>query len=377
MAGALKQLIDGNPTQAQIDAFIASHEFPLVEGTRVTFVYNGEADALYLRHWIFGLSANAEFQRVEGTTLWHLSVELPEASRVEYKLEIHRDGHHRWIRDPLNPNLAHDPFGANSVCHALNYQRPDWTIDDPDARKGYIEEHVLMRTAFGDGRRVSVYVPARFRESRQYRALIVHDGGDYAHFASMITVLDNLIHRQEVAPLIVALLHPKERLIEYADDEAHARFVVDEVLPFMRKTFPIDPSPDGVALMGASFGAVASLSVARRYPGVFGSLLLQSGSFAFTDIGDHKKGPAFDRVVEMVNQFRDDPGRPVDRVFLSCGVYESLIYENRSMVPLLQQTGMEVRYEESRDGHNWENWRDRMRTGLSWLFPGPLWFVYE
>ena len=24
-----------------------------------------------------------------------------------------------------------------------------------------------------------------------------------------------------------------------------------------------------------------------------------------------------------------------------------------------------------------ENWRDRLREGLSWLFPGPLWMVYE
>ena len=28
-------------------------------------------------------------------------------------------------------------------------------------------------------------------------------------------------------------------------------------------------------------------------------------------------------------------------------------------------------------GHNWENWRDRLRGGLSYLFPGPLWLVYE
>ena len=23
------------------------------------------------------------------------------------------------------------------------------------------------------------------------------------------------------------------------------------------------------------------------------------------------------------------------------------------------------------------NWRERLREGLSYLFPGPLWFVYE
>ena len=106
-------------------------------------------------------------------------------------------------------------------------------------------------------------------------------------------------------------------------------------------------------------------------------MLLLSGSFAFTDIGPSRRGPAFEPVVSFVNAFRQKPTRVTDRLFLSCGTYESLIYENRSMVPVFQSTGMEVRYVEARDGHNWENWRDRLREGLSWLFPGPLWLVYE
>ena len=130
--------------------------------------------------------------------------------------------------------------------------------------------------------------------------------------------------------------------------------------------------------MGASFGAIASFSIAARYPGVWGRLLLQSGSFAFTDIGRHnRRGPRFDRIVEFVNAYRAEPRAVSQRVFVSCGVYESLIYENRSLVPLLDATGMQVRFVEARDGHNWQNWRDRLREGLSWLFPGPLLFVYE
>jgi len=130
--------------------------------------------------------------------------------------------------------------------------------------------------------------------------------------------------------------------------------------------------------MGASFGAVAALSTAWHFPGRFDRLLLQSGSFAFSDLGEHHSRDAtFDPVVRFVNALREDPGRPAERLYISCGIYESLIYENRSLVPLLQGSGLEVRYEEARDGHNWENWRDRLRTGLSWLFPGPLWMVYE
>jgi len=47
------------------------------------------------------------------------------------------------------------------------------------------------------------------------------------------------------------------------------------------------------------------------------------------------------------------------------------------MVPYLQSLGVTTRFREVRDGHNWENWRDRLREGLGWLFPGPLLMVYE
>jgi len=371
-------LSKGPPDEAAIAAFIAAHgTFPIVEGRQATFVYHGPADAVNLRHWVFGLASSQPFERVTGTDLWHHTLEIPPQSRVEYKLEIVQADRRQWIQDPLNPNLAHDPFGANSVAHGKGYERPDWTEPDADARKGTIKEMLFAQTTLGGPRRVSVYLPARFRETRRYPLLIVHDGGDYMRYASLQTVLDNLIHRLEVAPLIVALTHPGDRLSEYPNNAHHSAFIAQQVLPEMQAKFPLYEAPASRCLMGASFGGVAALATAWRYPGTFGRLLLQSGSFAFTDIGESKRGPTFAKVVDFVNAFRDKPGKPSEKVYVSCGTYESLIYENRTMIPVLQGTGMDVRYEEARDGHNWENWRDRLRSGLSWLFPGPLWMVYE
>ena len=366
-----------NLDAAAIDAFLGRHTFPLVEGRHVTFVFRGQVDAVHLRHWVYGLASEQPFQRIAHTDLWYHTVDLPRRSRFEYKFDVVRNGRGEWIRDPLNPHLAHDPFGANSVCQGAGYVVPDWSEHDPDSRQGQLIDVMLPKTPWGTSRPLTVYLPARYRKSRRYPLLVVHDGGDYLKYASLKAVLDNLIHRLEVAPLIVALTHPKDRMTEYPDDPKHAAFIVNQVVPFMEDTFPLYGTPANRCLMGASFGGVASLSVAWRNPGVFGKLLLQSGSFAFTDIGEQRRGPAFDRVVKFVNAFRENPGRPSDRVFLSCGTYESLIYENRSMVPFLQGTGMDVRYDEARDGHNWENWRDRLQAGLSWLYPGPLWMVYE
>ncbi|UCF69289.1 MAG: M20/M25/M40 family metallo-hydrolase, partial [Acidobacteriota bacterium] len=180
-----------------------------------------------------------------------------------------------------------------------------------------------------------------------------------------------------VGAFALEVIDPSERLVEYAADSRHARFVTEELVPLLEQEFPLEARPESRGLLGASFGAVAALSTACKSPGYYGRLLLQSGSFAFSDIGPHHRGPVFDAVVGWVNEFRAQPRRVSNNVFVSCGIYESLIYENRTMVPLLQATGMRTRYVEARDGHNWENWRDRLREGLSWLFPGPLWMVYE
>ncbi len=364
-------------SREDVDAFLESGAFPVVEGTKVTFVFRGDVEEVALRHWIQGLPSEQPFERIAGTDVWLVTLEIPECSRVEYKLQVTEQGRTALIRDPLNPHTAQDPYGANSVVHAAGYELPSWTLPDAEARSGRVQELSFQSEAFGDVRKVLVYEPARYREARRYPLLIVHDGADFLRFASLETVLDNLIHRLEITPMIVALTDSPRRLVEYADDERQARFLVDELVPALESRYPIIGTPEARGLVGASFGAVASLSAAWRRPGVFGNLFLLSGSFAFTDIGDHEKGPIFDPVVEFVNAFRANPGRPAERVFLTCGTYETPIYYNRTMATVLQGAGIDLKYVEARDGHNWENWRDRMREGLSWLFPGPLWLVYE
>ncbi|MEQ9397567.1 MAG: alpha/beta hydrolase-fold protein [Longimicrobiales bacterium] len=375
---AIAELVHGEPPDTErIDRFLEGRSVPIVEGNRATFLFRGGADHVRLRHWIYGLSSSTDLHRIQGSELWYYVLELPENSRVEYKLEVVRGRDVQWIEDPLNPHLARDPFGANSVAHGAGYAVPGWTKEDPSVPAGTLEERVFHSKALGGPRRIGLYRPARFRETRRYPLLLVHDGGDYVRYAGLKTVLDNLIHRLEIPQVVAALMHPPDRMEQYRANDAHARYVAEELVPQLEDQLPLVGTPEGRCLMGASLGAVASFATAVRYPSLFGRLLLQSGSFAFSDIGSHGRGPVFDPIADFVNDFRRRPTAVTRKVYLSCGTYESLIYENRSLVPLLQGAGMEVHFVESRDGHNWENWRDRLREGLSWLFPGPLWLVYE
>ena len=376
---AINRLKATKPLDAgAVDAFLDGVDVPLVEGAYCTFLWRGEADEAWVCQRIVGLPDRIPMRRVHGTDLWHLVLELPPGSRVEYQIEIRRGEHWERFNDPLNPRLSHSPVGSSSVCFGPGYETPDWVLPDPEARPGELRELVIPSRELKRDARVSLYLPARFRPTTTYPLLIVHDGSDFLQYAAMKTVLDNLIHRMDIAEVVVAFTDPGDRLVEYANSTAHSRFLTDELLPELEVSLPLVGQRAGRCLLGSSFGAVASLAAAYRAPDTFGSVVLMSGSFVFTDIGmEHGGGPVFDPVVKFVNRYRAKPRRFADRVFMSCGVYEPLIVPNRSMVHVFEDTGMRVRYVEARDGHSWENWRDRLQAALSWVYPGQQMLFYD
>ena len=58
-----------------IEEFLSEHTFPLSQGRTTTFVYQGPADEVNLRHGIFGLPSTQPLHQVEGTDFWYLVFE--------------------------------------------------------------------------------------------------------------------------------------------------------------------------------------------------------------------------------------------------------------------------------------------------------------
>ncbi len=261
---AINRLRERLPIDGQeVDAFLGTNTIPIVEGARCTFMFRGEADEVWLCQRIVGLPNRIPMRRLRGTDLWYLVLEPPEGSRIEYQIEIRRgDGYDRF-NDPLNPQLSNSPMGQSSVCFAYGYETPEWTIPDPEARTGELVDWVIPSKALGREAGVTVYLPARFRRTARYPLLVVHDGGDFLQFAAMKTVLDNLIHRLDIAEMVVAFTHPGDRLAEYANSKAHARFVTNELVPHLEAELPLVGQPSGRCLLGSSFGAIASMSTAN------------------------------------------------------------------------------------------------------------------
>ena len=233
-----------------------------------TFAYHGPVISVRLVHFGVGFPSDLCFEPVGDSDWWLLALAVPDGSRLEYKLEVVDSFGSRLVEDPLNPVGASHPFGANSVCEAAGYVVPSWAVPDPAVAGGRLVEFELDSAALQRRTTASVYLPAGFTDvgTQRYPLLVVHDGSDYLRYAAATTVLDNLIGRGEMPPIVVAFIHPGERLVEYADDPRHAAFITSELVPALEAAFPLIADPAGRCLMGASFGAVASLSTAWRAP---------------------------------------------------------------------------------------------------------------
>src|SRR6185503_9233405 len=135
----LRTLLGGiGPERRRVQRFLSRNRFPLVEREAITFIFDGEADAVYLQHFMRGVPGGLPFERIPGTSLWHLRLPVPQGSRFEYKFDVVRNGEGVWVNDPHNPSYATDPFGSNSVGTSFGYVAPAWTVHDPETPPGRI-----------------------------------------------------------------------------------------------------------------------------------------------------------------------------------------------------------------------------------------------
>jgi enterochelin esterase family protein len=126
--------------------------------------------------------------------------------------------------------------------------------------------------------------------------------------------------------------------------------------------------------MGASLGALAMLQAQRAWPGTFGGLFLQSGSFFVPRWDRHESGfPRYGRIVRSVRGvLRATTGLEPVPVVMTCGREEENIHNNRLMAAALSDQGYDLRLAELPGRHDFPSWRDALHPHLTGLL-STLW----
>ena len=251
--------------------------------------------------------------------------------------------------------------------------------------QGKIEGPFEFRSSIfaGTVREYWVYVPAQYDPAKPPCLMIVQDGLSMANNWRLPTVLDNMIHSGEIpvqlglfvghgsVPSFSENAQPRfNRSFEYDGlGDRYARFLIDELLPEVAKTWKFSDNPDDRCLAGASSGGICAFNAAWERPDAFRRVISTIGTFVALRGGD-----AFPGLV------RKTENKPL-RIFLQDGSGDLDIYAgswwhaNQAMLSALQYSGYDVNHVWGEGGHNGKHGAAIMPDMLRWIwrgYPEPL-----
>ncbi len=178
-----------------------------------------------------------------------------EARRVDLWLPLQYEAGGRF------PVLyMHD--GQNVLVPELSYRGVDWGIDEAVVRLGDAIRAPIVAAVWNTPRRVNEYLPCRplaedFSASSE---AIPNKGSDQP--------TQNKIRRGCGDPAV--LERYARRLKGPVLSNEYLRFMVEELKPWVDRTFRTLTGPQDTALMGSSMGGLISLYGLCEYPQVFG-----------------------------------------------------------------------------------------------------------
>jgi predicted alpha/beta superfamily hydrolase len=239
---------------------------------------------------------------------------------------------------------------------------------------------------------MQVYLPPGYERerSRRYPVLYLHDGQNVFDAASMgmewqvDETAEALIQAGRIEPLIVvAVANTDARRDEYTPTSVewkrpdgsiskgggkanlYGRFLIEELKPFIDRTYRTRRDAAGTALGGASLGGLVSLWLALEHPQVFGNALAVSTAVEWDDNVILKKIAALPRMVPV-------------RIWVDAGSLEGerFVSGARRLRDALAQKGWkpgtDLEYVEQEGGqHDEISWASRVEGMLSFLYGRP------
>lgn len=335
---------------------------PLVDSERAVFLWRGEAQSIAVIGDMNGWRPTEAWllSRIPGTELWWLSADLPAAARLDYLILRNADG---AVPDPANERRALSARGQVSELVMPAYTSPVDTSLPSTIPRGTVTQHAIDSEILGTERTFFVYTPPGQIIGAQTPSIYFHDGTDYLNFAEAPELLDQLIAARIIPPVVAVFVPPIDRLIEYDRNATYAAFIVDEIVPFVRRAYDTDPAAARTATAGTSLGGLFAVYLGLSQPDVFGLVAGQSGAY-------HRDNYA------IIQEIAGREPQPV-RFHLSAGTFETdvagdvpgdYLAASQRLAGVLESFGYPVTYVEQPQGHSWGFWRGYLGVALADLF---------
>ena len=243
-----------------------------------------------------------------------------------------------------------------------------------DVPHGEVRAVWYSSPTLGMKRRMMIYLPAGYEESRQkfpVLYLLHGSGGDetvWLEQGRTAQILDNLIAEGKAEPMIVVM--PNGNVDEQAaagmtpDNNvqptfAHKKWMegtfeqsFNDIMTWVDNNYRTRPAKRYRAIAGLSMGGYHSLYISANQPEDFNYVGLFSAAISRMDQG---KSKIYDDIeTKLITQFKQRP-----RLYwMGIGKDDFLYKDNAKFRELLDKNRLRYTYHESEAGHEWANWRD-------------------
>jgi enterochelin esterase-like enzyme len=260
------------------EALVKNRAAAKVEGTTVAWAVLAPAPATVLRE---DGKVLGEMIHLGADGLQVLALDLPNFTETHYRIEVEgRTQQGGQVR------VEHVEYQADSLPH-------------PNTPKGRIEKFVWNQSqTFPDTtRQVTVYIPSHYQPGQSCGLMVWQDGTRHADPNGPLrtpVVLDNLIHRGDIPPVIGVFVDPGRKLTQKPGEkpgnrsfeydslgDAYSQLLLNEILPEVRRRFNVSwiDNPEACAIAGGSSGGICAFTVAWERPDRFRKVLSWVGSF--------------------------------------------------------------------------------------------------
>ena len=236
--------------------------------------------------------AGRELMRLEDGR-FAATILIPRGETLEYKLTLGS-----WKR------VEKEAEGKDRANRVLAIDRSDpievevevvaWSSGEPGKSTitGTVKPHPEFASkVLGNARTVLVWLPPGYdaEPGKRYPVVYFQDGQNILDNATSFAgewradeTADRLIRDGKLPPIIlVAVASNRDRINEFTHvkDEKHndggkgplyARFLVEELKPFIDKTYRTKPGRESTAVIGSSLGGLVAMEIALDHPEAFG-----------------------------------------------------------------------------------------------------------
>lgn len=144
--------------------------------------------------------------------------------------------------------------------------------------------------------------------------------------------ITKLRENKEIKPCIVVGIpnspaRDSELNLSTRDGKAYSNFVINEVMPFIKKRFPVSKSREDHIIAGSSMGGLMSFQMAYENPNVFGGAICMSSAF-------HRK------LSNILDKVKDSEHVPLNvKFYIDTGEFEEVEeeYKDENIVTLYKE----------------------------------------